>query len=63
MNGWIESFNFSIGGAALILCVIGLWFTATLPGMNRWSKRFFVYYFIVLMALSFSGFIELILNH
>ena len=35
MNGWIESFNFSISGAALLLSVMGLWFTAIIPGIDR----------------------------
>jgi len=30
VNEWIESFSFSIAGAALLLSVIGLWFTAVM---------------------------------
>ncbi|MBR5110701.1 MAG: histidine kinase [Clostridia bacterium] len=63
MSHWSEIFYFSIISAALLLSVVGLWFTAVMPGIDRWSKRFFLLYFIILMICCFSGFIELILNH
>ena len=63
MSHWSEVFYFSIISAALLLSVVGLWFTAFLPGIDRWGKHFFLRYFIVLMVCCFSGFIELILSH
>jgi hypothetical protein len=63
MSHWSEVFYFSIISAALLLSVTGLWFTAVMPGIDRWGKRFFLRYFIVLMACCFSGFIELIFYH
>ncbi len=63
MSRWSEVFYFSIISAALLLSVVGLWFTAVMPGIDRWGKRFFLRYFIVLMVCCFSGFIELILYH
>ena len=47
MIGWTEVFYVSIISAALLLCVLGLWFTAIIPGIDRWSKRFFQAYFSV----------------
>ena len=63
MNEWIESFSFSIAGAALLLSVIGLWFTAVIPGIDRWSKRFFVSYFIIFMLCCLSSIVESVSQH
>ena len=54
-------FYFSIFSAALALSVLGLWFTAAMPGIDRWSRRFFQIYFIVLMTCCFSGFADMLL--
>ena len=58
MNDWIVYLNFSILGAALLLSVMGLWFTVVIPGMDRWSRRFFINYFIVFMLCWLSAIIE-----
>lgn len=44
-----------------MLCVQGLWFTAVMPGIDRWSLRYFRILFIVLLLLCLSGFIETVL--
>ena len=62
MNGWIRSFDFSVFGAALLLGVMGLWFTVVIPGLDRWSRRFFISYFIVFMLCCLSGIAEVILQ-
>ena len=51
----IDLFYFFIGGASLLLSVLGLWLTAIMPGIDRWSKKFFLSYFIVLMMSCASG--------
>ncbi|MBQ7486706.1 MAG: hypothetical protein IJT77_04340 [Clostridia bacterium] len=63
MSHALEIFYFSIISAALLLSVMALWFTFVMPGIDRWSKHFFLCFFIVLILLCFSGFIELILAH
>ena len=63
MNGWIDSLYFFIAGAALLLSVLGLWLTAIMPGVDRWSKRFFLAYFIVLMVGCLSGLAEIVLYY
>lgn len=59
MNG--DIFYFSIISAALLLSAMGLWFTAVIPGIDRWSKRFFLRYFIVFMLCCASGCAEMVL--
>ena len=63
MNSWIESINFSIIGAALIIIVMGLWITAVVPGLDRWSKRFFLIYFLIFMLCCLSAIVEMIIRH
>ena len=61
MNSWIDfSFAFMIG-AALLVSVAGLWLTAVMPSFDRWSKRFFQIYFVVLMLTCFSCLLEMVL--
>ena len=62
MNGGISSFFYFITGAALLLSVLGLWFTALIPGINHWGKRFFIGYFFVLLLSSVCVLIEMILH-
>ena len=50
MNGWNSFFYYFIIGATLLLSTLGLWFTAIMPGIDRWNKRFFRSFFIVLMS-------------
>lgn len=60
MNGLSEIFYISIISAALLLSMIGLWFTAIIPGVDHWSKRFFQSYFIVFMLCCVSGIMEMV---
>lgn len=61
MNGWIDFFCYLLCGAALLLSVLGLWFTAIMPGIDRWSRHFFLVFFTVLMLICFSGILETVL--
>ena len=49
MNGWTDYFYYFIIGVTLLLSMLGLWFTAIIPGINGWNKRFFRCFFIVLI--------------
>ena len=59
MIGWSDVFYFSIISAVMMLSVLGLWFTANIPGIDRWSKRFFLMYFSVFFLCCLLGFFEL----
>lgn len=37
-------------GAAMLLSAMGIWFTAVVPGIDRWSRRFFARFFSVLLV-------------
>ena len=63
MSYWSEILYFSIFGAALLLSIMGLWFTAILPGTDRWSRHFFLCYYVVFLLCCFSGLIEMAFYH
>lgn len=62
MIEWNDLFYFSIISAALMLSVLGLWFNAILPGTDRWSRRFFLYYFIVFILCCLFAFTDMTLS-
>ena len=63
MIGWSDIFYFSTISVALVLSVVGLWFTVVMPGMDYWSKSFFRLYFIVLMGCILSSLIAIVLHY
>ena len=63
MTDWSPIFYFSIISSALMLSLLGLWFAATMPGIGRWNKRFFVYFFIALLLCCVSGLADTILSN
>ena len=62
MTAWIDSFYYFISGAALLLSVLGLWFTVVIPGMDRWGRRFFLSYFFVLLLSGICVLVEMVLH-
>lgn len=62
MNGLNDAFFYFITGASLLLSVIGLWFTALIPGIDRWGRRFFLGYFFVLLLSSISVLVGIVLR-
>ena len=63
MNSWIDSFYYFITGAALLMSIMGLWFTVLIPGIDRFGKRFFLVFFIVLLISSVSVLVGMVLRH
>ena len=63
MNSWTELFNFFIFGGSLFLSVMGLWFTVVIPGIDRWSRRFFMSYFIIFLLSCLSCIIEMTVRY
>ena len=61
MTSWIDYFYVSVSGAALLLSAMGLWFTAVIPGTDRWSRRFFLWYFLIFLLCGLTSAAEMIL--
>ncbi|WP_031554837.1 sensor histidine kinase [Oribacterium sp. FC2011] len=49
MNGWYDFFYYFLIGVTILLSIHGLWFTAILPGIDQWNRRFFRSFFILLI--------------
>ena len=60
MTNWIDFFYASMFGVALLLSLMGVGFTAIIPGLDRWNKRFFLCYFSVFMLCCLSSLLEMI---
>ena len=60
MSYLVDVFYIFISGAVIQFCVSGLLFTAIMPGIDRWSRRFFLSYFSVLMLSCLVCFLELV---
>lgn len=59
---WYDFYFFYFAsGATLLLSLLGLWFIAIMPSIDRWSKRFFRILFTALVLLSLNCLIEIVL--
>lgn len=50
MDGLANQIELMLTGAALMLVLMGLGIAAIMPGIDRWSKRFFIAFFMVNLA-------------
>ena len=48
MNGMLLSLYF-VAGMLVLLTMLGLWIAAVMPGLDRWSRHFFIAFFSILM--------------
>ena len=48
MNGMLLSLYF-VAGMLVLLTMLGLWVAAVMPGLDRWSRHFFITFFSILM--------------
>ena len=51
MIDWVSMVYIFICGAALLLMGLGFGLAAVMPGLDRWSKRFFAAFFGVLLHM------------
>ncbi len=61
MSDWNNVIIFSIIIAAIIVSGVGLWAAVAIPGPDRWNKRFFRNYFIILFLGGISGLVDVTL--
>jgi len=61
MNDWTGPFYLLITGMALGLSALGLGAAAIMPGLDRWSKRFFIAFFVALALLSAASLFEILI--
>ena len=63
MISWINIFYTSLVSTAFLLSVLGLSLTAMIPGIDQWSKRFFLRYFLAFMLCCLAGVAEAIVQY
>ncbi|MBR1855127.1 MAG: histidine kinase [Lachnospiraceae bacterium] len=50
MTNWIDLVNFAVAVGGLIVVLMGFILALTTPYMERWSRRFFLIFFVLLIA-------------
>lgn len=60
---WINVFYSSLVTTALLLSIMGICLTVIIPGIDRWSKRFFLSYFIIFMLCGLSSIAEMFIEY
>ncbi len=63
MIDWIDFFYMFMIGGAMLLSMMGLWFVRIMPGIDRWSRRFFRCYFLILMVSPVPSIVEVVCHY
>lgn len=58
--GWLDIVYFVFSGAMLVMMALGIGFSAFIPSLDRWSKRYFITLFSLLLLCAVSCFLALI---
>ncbi|MBR1481718.1 MAG: histidine kinase [Ruminococcus sp.] len=61
MTDWTDIASFSVGGAMLLMMALGIVFSAVLPAIDRWSRRYFITLFSVLLLSVVVFFVDVII--
>ena len=61
MTEWLNNTAYSIGGAMLIMMALGIVFSACMPALEKWNKRYFITLFSMLLLYVIAIFIDLII--
>ena len=61
MIDWIIALSYSICGAMLVMIVIGIAFSAFMPALDRWNRRYFITFFSLLLMYAVVLSIDLII--
>ena len=61
MTDWIVATAYSICGAMLVMMVIGIAFSAFMPALDRWNRRYFITFFSLLLMYAVVLSIDMII--
>ena len=61
MNGWMDTPNLVMSASALLLMLQGLLVVVLIPGVDRWSKRYFITIFSVIVLCAAVYFVDMII--
>ena len=57
---WYDIFGFSFGGAMLVIMTLGIVFSAIIPTLDKWNKRYFIVLFSLLLSFAVACFLGLV---
>ena len=57
---WYDILGFSFGGAILVIMALGIVFSAFMPSLDKWGKRYFITLFSLMFLCAVSCFLALI---
>ena len=57
---WYDILGFSLGGAILVTMAFGIAFSLFIPSLDRWSKRYFITLFSLLLLCTVTCFLALL---
>ena len=60
MINWIYILDFSLAGALLVMMAIGIAFSAIMPALDQWNRRYFILLFSLLLLCIVSCFLALL---
>ena len=60
MTDWIYIFDYSLSGALLVMMLFGITFSAFMPALDRWNKRYFITLFSLLFVCTVTCFLAVI---
>ena len=53
---WIYIVDYLLAGALMVMMAIGVAFSAFMPALDRWNKRYFIILFSLLFYVPFPAF-------
>ena len=59
MTNWIDYLSYALSGAMLVTMALGIAFSAFMPALDRWNKRYFIALFSSLLLCVFICFLSL----
>ena len=61
MTEWVDIVVYTLGGALLMMMAVGIALSALLPALDRWSKRYFITLFSLLLLYVIAMFADAII--
>ena len=61
MSEWLEIVSYSICSALMVMMVLGIVFSACMPALERWNKRYFITLFSLILLYVVVIFIDLLI--
>lgn len=61
MTDWVDIIGYSVGGAMLLMMTLGIFLSAYIPAIDRWSRRYFITFFSMLLLSVAVFFVDILI--